>query len=237
MDTDVAVSLTADGVTVDASDAALLRAVDSEGSLNAAATALGRSYSRAHKRLTVLEETLGSLVERERGGEGGGGSVLTDRGRELLTQFARVHTVVSGTAAADVIALSGTVRERSGRLVTAESPAGELHAIVVGGDRDPSVDTGDDVTVTLTADAVTLQEPDATLSATRTSARNRLRGTVTAVDERDGVATITVDVGAATPIPVLVTAASRARLDLEPGDPVVATFKATAARVTRLSEE
>ena len=236
MDTDVAVSLTADEVTVDASDAALLRAVDSEGSLNAAATALGRSYSRAHKRLTVLEETLGSLVERERGGEGGGGSVLTDRGRELLTQFARVRTVVSGTAAADVIALSGTVRERAGRLVTAESPAGELHAIVVG-DRESSVDTGDDVTVTLTADAVTLQEPDASLSATRTSARNRLRGTVTAVDECDGVATITVDVGAATPIPVLVTSASRARLDLEPGDPVVATFKATAARVTPLSEE
>jgi molybdate transport system regulatory protein len=234
MDTDVEVSLSAGEVTFEPSDAALLRAVDSEGSLNAAATSLGRSYSRAHKRLTTLEAALGPLVERERGGEGGGGSSLTDGGREMLTRFARVRAVLAGTAAADEIALTGTVRERSGRLVAVDSRAGELHAIAAdeSGAETAAVVAGDDVTVTLTADAVTIQDPAASPSDDRTSARNRLCGTVTDVEGRDGVATVTVDVGAAAPLAVLVTEASRERLGLDPGTEVVATFKATAARAT-----
>jgi molybdate transport system regulatory protein len=184
MDTDVEVSLTAGPVAFDASDAALLRAVDREGSLNAAATALGRSYSRAHERVTTLEETLGPLVDRERGGEGGGGSDLTETGRELLTRFARVRAVVAGTAGTEEVVLSGRVRERTGRLVTVETPAGAVHAVAVD-DADASgtsMAVGDEVAVTLTADAVTLRDPAGGSAPDRTSARNRLRAVVTDVE-------------------------------------------------------
>ena len=51
--------------TFDGRDAALLRAVADRGSLNAAASALGRSYSRAHGRIGDLEAQAGSLVERD----------------------------------------------------------------------------------------------------------------------------------------------------------------------------
>lgn len=237
MDADVEVSLTADGETFEASDAALLRAVDSEGSLNAAASALGRSYSRAHKRLTTLEETLGQLVERKRGGEGGGGSALSERGRETLARFARIRAVLAGTAAAEEVAISGTVRERTGRLVTVESRAGELHAIA-GTDTDEArtaMAVGNGVAVALTADAITLQSPAASPAGDQTSARNRLEGTVTGIERGDGVATVTVDVGAAMPLSVLVTEESCERLGLAAGGAVVATFKATAARATPLS--
>ncbi len=55
-----------DGVTLDAEDVDLLRAIDREGSLNNAATALGRSYAHAQRR----------IVELERGADGGiGGNV------------------------------------------------------------------------------------------------------------------------------------------------------------------
>lgn len=237
MDTDVEVSLTVDGVTFDGSDAALLGAVDVEGSLNAAASALGRSYSRAHKRLTTLEATLGPLVERERGGEGGGGSALTEGGREMLTRFGRSQAIIAGTAATEEIAISGTVRERTGQLVVVESGAGELHAIAVddAGEAGVAIAVGDDVTVTVTADAVTVQDPAASPGGDRTSARNRLGGTVAAVERRESLATVTVDVGAATQLPVLVTDESCTRLELEPGGAVVVTFKATAARATPLS--
>lgn len=234
MGTDVAVSVTANGETFDASDAALLRAVDREGSLNAAAQTLGRSYSRAHKRLTTLEETLGPLVTRERGGADGGGSELTEEGRELLTRFARSQAVIAGTAAANEIGFAGTVRERTGRLVTVESDAGELHAMVAekAGDSGTTVAVGDDVAVTLTADAVTVQEPAAGPATDRTSARNRLRGTVTGVESRQSIASVTIDVGAVAPLSVLVTAESCNRLELTPETAVVATFKATAAHAT-----
>lgn len=238
MDTDVEVSLTADGVTFDASDAALLRAIDTEGSLNAAANTLGRSYSRAHKRLTALEETMGPLVDRERGGEDGGGSTLTEHGRDTLTRFARSLAIIAGTAAAEEIALAGTVRERTGRLVNVESEAGDLHAIAVddAGERGRTIAVGDQVTVTLTADAVTVHDPGGNRTGDRMSASNRLGGTVTAVESSDGVTTVTVDVGAAVPLSVLITDDSCERLALEPGGEVVATFKATAARATPLSD-
>jgi len=236
MDTDIAVTLTAQGVTVDAADVALLQAIDSEGSLNAAADALGRSYSRAHKRLQTVEAALGPLVERERGGTGGGGSALTAEARALLARFARVQAVLSGTAGAEEIVLRGTVTRSSGRLVSVESPAGALWAIAAG-DGAAAIGDGDEVTVSLTADAVTLQDPDASPSADRTSARNRLRGTVAGVDREDGTATVAVDVGTDAPLTVLVTEESCDRLGLADGTPVVATFKATAARATPAAVE
>ena len=67
MDAGFDAHLRADGVEFDAADAELLRTIDSEGSLNRAADALGRSYSRAHQRLTELEEAVGPLVARQRG--------------------------------------------------------------------------------------------------------------------------------------------------------------------------
>jgi molybdate transport system regulatory protein len=234
MDVEVEPSLTVDGVAFDAADAALLRAIDETASLNAAAEALGRSYSRAHKRLERLEAAFGPLVARERGGAGGGGSTLTERGRETLARFDRVQAVLAGAAAAEEVVIPGRVDEREGDLLTVDSEAGDLRALAATDGDD--IAAGDRVAVTLTADAVTLHAPDAGPDATETSARNRLRGTVTAVTDADGVATVTVDVGTATPLSVLVTAESRRRLGLDTKQEVVATFKATAARATALGD-
>jgi molybdate transport system regulatory protein len=228
MDGDFAAYLRVGAVTFDGADAALLRAIDEAGSLNAAANALDRSYSRAHKRLETLESELGSLVERERGGSGGGGSALTEHGRDVLTRFVRLQAVLEGTATTAQIALRGQVCHRDGKLVTVDTAAGQIHAVTAGLEGA----CGQDAEVTLTADSVTLHDPAADSQDDQTSARNRLRGVVAGVDERDQIATITVDVGAQTPLSVLVTAASRERLGLTEGDPVAATFKATAARAT-----
>jgi molybdate transport system regulatory protein len=233
MDVDCRASLRAGSVTVEEEDVALLRAVDSEGSLNAAAEALGRSYSRAHKRLAELEAELGALVERERGGTGGGGSALTDDARDLLARFARVRAVLRGAASADEVVLAGDVRATDGELVTVETGVGTVRALAAGS----AVATGQRVDVTVTADAVTLHDPTASPAAGETSARNRLRGTVRKVSERDAVATVRVDVGTASPLSVLVTTASVERLGLQPGRDVRATFKATAARATPVESD
>jgi molybdate transport system regulatory protein len=220
---DVAAGVRADDVTFGADDAALLRAVGRAGSLNVAADDLGRSYSRAHKRLETLEAAFGPLVASERGGAGGGGSELTAAGRELLARFERLQAAVAGTAAAGETVFRGAVLERDGELGVVETPAGRLRALVPDADR---------VQVSVRADAVTLQagaeapEPDAT------SARNRLAGTVEAVDAGDAVATVAVDVGAEAALSALVTTDSVERLGLAPGVDVVASFKATATRAT-----
>jgi len=211
-----------DGVTLDSRDVALLRAIDREGSLNNAADALGRSYAHAQRRIVELEEAFGSLVERRRGGSGGGGSELTDTARELLAAFERTRTGFEGVADIAETVLAGTVVERDGELVTVETDAGNVRALVPEGDGD--------VQLSLRADAVTLTDPEDTPVPEHTSARNRFLGTIESIESGERIARIAIDIGADEPLLALVTEDSRAKLGLEPGSDVVASFKATATR-------
>jgi molybdate transport system regulatory protein len=77
---------------------------------------------------------------------------------------------------------------------------------------------------------VTLQNPSRSPDPDRTSARNRLEGTVLGVDAGESVALVTVDVGGDVELSALVTTASVEKLNLHRGTPVVASFKATATR-------
>jgi molybdate transport system regulatory protein len=219
-------------VTVDERDAAVLAAVDREGSLSAAADALGRSYSRVQKRVSALEDECGPLVARTRGGADGGGSRLTPAGRDLLARFARVRAALTGTAETETAVLSGTVRTCDGELATVDTAVGPVRAL--------RFEDAGDVQVAVRADAVTLHDPADAPAADASSARNRFAGVVESVEERESVALVHVAVeddeatgderGAV--LPVLATQASVDRLALAPGRAVVATFKATATRAT-----
>jgi len=215
--------LEADGVRVTARDAALLRAIDEHGSLNAAADALGRSYSRAQRRVVELEDAFGRLVDRRRGGAGGGGSTLTETADRLLAELDRLETAFAGVADVADTVLPGTVVERDGELGTVETAAGPVRAIVP---RDAEA-----VDVTVRADAITLH-PVGGVPASQTSARNQFRGTVTDVTEGDALARLALNVDADASLAVLVTLASVERLGLEADVDVVASFKATATRAT-----
>ncbi|WP_276299335.1 TOBE domain-containing protein [Halorussus lipolyticus] len=225
MDAGFEAHLRADGVEFDADDADLLRAVDREGSLNRAAEALGRSYSRAHQRLTALEDALGPLVARQRGGSGGGGSELTDEARDVLARFERLRTEFTGTAEVEESVLSGRVVSREGELATVETSAGQVRALA------PEADT-DAVQVAVRADAVTLHAPADAPAEEATSARNRFAGTISAIDSGEQVARVLVDVDADALLGALVTMSSVEKLDLREDSDVVASFKATATRAS-----
>jgi molybdate transport system regulatory protein len=216
--------LHSEGVEFGRSDSALLRAVDEAGSLNAAASALGRSYSHAHRRLTELEEAFGPLVESSRGGAGGGGSALTDRANRLLARFERLRTEFSGVAEVTETVFPGQVVDRTGSVAIVETDAGRLHAVAPG---DLSA-----VHVTVRADTVTLRRPEGERPVAETSARNQLSGTVVGIDRRDGLAGIEIAVGADRPLTALLTVESCRQLALSGGARVVASFKTTATRVT-----
>lgn len=208
----------------EADDAALLRAVDRHRSLNTAAESLDRSYSRAHERITDLEAELGPLVERRRGGAGGGGSELTRNAHRLLARFDRLQAALDGTVDTEEVVLAGTVTDRAGELATVDTPAGAVRALLF--------EDGDRVHVSVRAHAITLHDPDAAPAPAETSARNRFRGSVTRIDRREAIARVAVDVGGDAPLVALITIDSLERLDLAPGDEIVASFKATAARAT-----
>ena len=212
-----------DRIVVDR-DVELLRAIDEHGSIHAATSALDRSYAHAQRRVVELEEELGPLVDRQRGGSGGGGSTLTGVAREILRRFDRLDAAFSGLAQVEETVLAGRVVDREGELGVVETDAGSVRALVPA--------DAEAVEVSIRSDAVTLTAVDDAPDANETSARNRFSGVVVGCEAGETVVRVAVDVGAGTPLLALVTRASLNRLDLEPGREVVTSFKATATRAT-----
>jgi molybdate transport system regulatory protein len=68
----------------------LLRRVGKIMSLRQAANQMGMSYSKAWRLIRTLEQRLGfTLLERKVGGQSGGGSRVTARGKVLMKQYDR----------------------------------------------------------------------------------------------------------------------------------------------------
>jgi molybdate transport system regulatory protein len=66
----------------------LLRQIQATGSINAAAKLMGIPYRKAWTYLDAMEKRLGyPLVNRQKGGAGGGNSSLTAQALELLEAF------------------------------------------------------------------------------------------------------------------------------------------------------
>ncbi|RQG96862.1 TOBE domain-containing protein [Natrarchaeobius oligotrophus] len=214
--------LSIDGVTVDRRDVEMLAAIDRRGSMHAAADDLGRSYARLQNRVVEIEEAVGPITERRRGGPGGGGTELTETARDLCRQFDRHDAELDGVARVTESVFSGTVRERTGELATVDSAVGSILALVPDG--------ASEVQVSVRSDAVVLTDPDETPRADGTSLRNRFTGTVDRLESGDAITRVTVELEADRPIQALITNASADRLTLEPGRSIAASFKATAAR-------
>lgn len=66
----------------------LLQAIQSERSINKAAESMDMSYRHAWGIIKKLEERLGyDIVKTIRGGKGGGGTLLTQEGKELIERY------------------------------------------------------------------------------------------------------------------------------------------------------
>ena len=97
-----------DGGQIGPGKVAVLKAIDAEGSIAAAARALGMSYRRAWKLVEEAGEVAGgALVETRVGGAGKGGAVLNDRGRDLIALFDRVEAQANEAVRKDLAAFFG----------------------------------------------------------------------------------------------------------------------------------
>lgn len=66
----------------------LLHKIEETGSLNAAANSMGMAYTKALKLISNAEKNLGfKLTVRSVGGKSGGGSTLTQEGKEWLNKY------------------------------------------------------------------------------------------------------------------------------------------------------
>lgn len=82
---------------------ALLEAIDKTGSITAAAKSLDMSYRRAWVLLDELNRSLRqAAVDSAKGGAAGGGSVLTDTGRDLVTLYRTIESKAAVACRADI---------------------------------------------------------------------------------------------------------------------------------------
>ncbi len=217
-------ALVYDGVEFDARDAVLLREIDSAGSVAKASTNLGRSRARDLSRIETLEGAFGALVERHRGGSGGGGSRLTDDARRLLNQYDRLQAAITATARVPETVLEGMVTDVSGELASVATDVGAVWGLHDG------IEVGDAVQARIGADAITVLDPTDSPKPDSTSARNRLTGTVRGIDRGETVFTVGIEVDE-TVFRALITRDSANRLGLGGGLRVALTWKATATRI------
>lgn len=69
----------------------LLRAVEEQGSISKAARLLNLTYRKAWGQIKAMEDQLGlPLVQKQAGGQGGGGARLTPEAKDLLSKYARL---------------------------------------------------------------------------------------------------------------------------------------------------
>lgn len=84
----------------------LLELIDRTGSISEAGRQIGMSYKRAWSLVEELNRIFASpLVERVRGGAGGGGARLTPEGQEVLERFRRISADAGKVSAEDGAAL------------------------------------------------------------------------------------------------------------------------------------
>jgi molybdate transport system regulatory protein len=217
--------LAIDETTVTGRDIEMLRAIDRFGSMHRAADELGRSYPHLQRRVVELEDAIGQLTRRARGGKDGGGTELTADALDLIRKFERLRVELSGVTSVPESVISGTVTDQYGELATVRTAAGEISARVP--------EAAEDVEIAVRADAVVLMDPDSP-SDGHTSLRNQLRGVVSELDIEDATATVRVEVADSVTITSVVTEESVDRLDLRDGTEVITAFKTTAARATAL---
>jgi len=76
----------------------LLKLIEKTGSINRAAAEMEMSYRKAWKILKMVEEKLGfELIERKIGGMDGGGSQITEKGKEIMKNYGRFREEVKAS--------------------------------------------------------------------------------------------------------------------------------------------
>ncbi|WP_349605663.1 MULTISPECIES: TOBE domain-containing protein [Cupriavidus] len=234
---------------------ALLAAIGEQGSITAAARAVGISYKAAWDAIDAMNNSAGEpLVVRAAGGKGGGGTRLTARGEQLIRTYraledehrrflAQLSRLGEG-AAEDVHLMRRMMIKTSarnklfGRVASVRGGAvnDEVVLELPGGQRvvatitHESVETlelaeGVEAFALIKASSVLVGLPDPGM---RLSARNQLPGVVSRVMPGAVNAEVVIELDGGGTIAAIVTNGSVEALGLQVGLPAVALFKASS---------
>lgn len=237
-----------------ASQIDLLMAVDECGSISKAAKRVGISYKTAWDRIDVMNNLASQpMVTRSAGGAKGGGTALTDFGRDIVRGFQALreeHRHFVERLGQRVRSINDVAHfMKSGSMVT--SARNQFHGTIINitvGTVDTEVelrispdqsitaiithDSLDRLGLTAGATAVALVKASSVIlspdTAIATSARNTLTGPIDRIVRGSVNSEVTLDLSEGKTVCAVITNVSVEALGLEVGQPACAVFKASS---------
>jgi molybdate transport system regulatory protein len=200
----------------------LLELIAETGSINKAAQTIGMSYKGAWDNINTLNQIFGKdLVERKIGGKGGGGTVLTEHGKNLIktyNHYSRIHelylTDISLMNCVEAVIASVT----PDGYATAKTTGGETIACVL---LDSDIKAEDSVNLFIKPSDIILLDSDKFES----SARNLLKTKVKSLSKSEGKADIVLTTDKGTTLTVRITQPSAEKMKISKGKEIFALFK------------
>ncbi len=234
----------------------LLEAIRDHGSISAAARAVGLSYKAAWDGVNTMNNLFEQpLVETKHGGASGGGAALTPAGLQVLSAFTGLQAELSRFLARFQDRLCGADAPTSPAILRSlmmQTSARNVFRCTVRKVNDGAVNAevlmdltdGQCLTAIITRQSVTEMGLSAGMEVfalvkssfvilapedgvARTSARNRLCGTVIARDDGAVNSEFTIDIGGGKTVVTIVTKESARTLGLSKGDRACALIKAS----------
>jgi molybdate transport system regulatory protein len=245
----------ADAVFLGSDRIGLLEKIEEHGSITKAARAAGISYKTAWDIVSSINNLSEKpLVRRMAGGRGGGGTVLTEKGKDLVRKYRvlqREHQRFIGGLSEKIGDVNGFyrfLRRIAVRVSARNTFSGKVAGIrkgVVSAEVTLSLKGGDTVVAVITKESVESlglrkgMEAYAIIKASsvilgkdlhdaRISARNILCGTVLKLAEGPVNEDVTVKLSGGNLLTSVITRESARKLAIKPGDHVCAVIKASS---------
>jgi molybdate transport system regulatory protein len=245
----------ADEVYLGRNRIALLEKIDEHGSITKAARAAGISYKTAWEAVNALNNLSDKpLVRRTAGGRGGGGTLLTEEGKDVIRRYRILHEEHQRFLAtlSEKIGDAETLYRFLRRIAVKVSARNTFLGNVIGIKKGPvsaevtmALKGGDRVVAIVTRESVDNlglkkgKEAWAIIKASsvilgkglhdvRISARNILCGTVVKLVEGPVNEDVTVQLAGGNTLTSVITRDSARKLSLAEGDPVCAVIKASS---------
>jgi len=236
----------------------LLAAIGQTGSISQAAKALGISYKGAWDAIDAMNNLAGeALVERVAGGKGGGGTRLTARGEQLVTNFRAIERLhqqfvaqlneQAGHLSADLTLIGRLNMKTSARnqffgTVSRVQPGAvndEIDIDIAGGHRIVATithESTESLGLKTGAQAFALVKASSIILMTdaqgaRFSARNRLEGTIARLTPGAVNTEVVLDLTGGGSVAAIITNESARVLELAEGRTATAMFKASSVIV------
>ena len=199
----------------------LLELINETGSIKKAAESIGMSYKAAWDSVNSLNIIFGKdLVERKTGGKGGGGTKLTEHGKNLVktyNYYSRIHELYL-TDITKMNCVEATIKTVKGEYAEAETIGGDILACVL---LDTDTQLGDSVSLFIKPSDIILVNND----NFETSAKNLLKTKVKSINIINEKCEINLNSENGTTLTVQVTTNSAKRLGLTKNSDIYTLFK------------